>query len=193
MTQLNYRLENAIRLQNFSLSAGDVYDELGLVKEMSDWQMCEITRIILEFFKGADVTNHNAETYCIQSYENLEELLGLAYTSSSSFAGLWACNVPVDYITNPIWYFTIDRYNRVLMAVKVNECDEDFYVIGTINPVQPITRAKYDHLYRMGFNQSKNGNQTANPDNYTTEEWKAFCEGWNAQESNNEIAKRVKF
>lgn len=66
---------------------------------LAEWnpaQFKAMQRAISRHFSITDIrTNKGEYPAKYRSFEALDEILGLAYTSSSSFAGYWVCNVDI--------------------------------------------------------------------------------------------------
>lgn len=83
-------------------------------------------KAIERHFKGQIMLNHKGEAIKFPSSYNAEdeEILGLAYTSSSSYAGLWVCGVTIQHNTFENHHyigFAIDDQNNVVAVLWDNE------------------------------------------------------------------------
>ncbi len=67
-----------------------------LIAEFQPANFDHIQAVIVEYFKafGLYYTTNQAgkQSHTVKDYDGIDSLMGLAYTSSSSYAGLWICN-----------------------------------------------------------------------------------------------------
>ena len=106
--------------------------------EWSERQLKAVEKKILVFIKSRWFeTMHGGENkdpfIGCRTFEDIDNILGLAYTSSSSFAGLWACNTHLYLDAARDWYlngFAMDK-NGFVFAIWNN--DEEAEAITPIN------------------------------------------------------------
>ncbi len=67
------------------------------LKEWTPAQFTQIQRAIAKYFKGKTIEcktgRPGSNFYTFKTYEGVNEVFGLAYTSSGDYAGYWVCNV----------------------------------------------------------------------------------------------------
>ena len=67
------------------------------VGEISDKQAKGLKRAISAHFAWTTLnTNNGVKNFVTPNYDQVSEFLGLAYTSGSSYAGYWVCNVDAE-------------------------------------------------------------------------------------------------
>ena len=82
-------LSTALQQQNKDISAT-------FLNEWSEDQFKAMQRAIVRHFQDRDInTSHGNYKPGFRSFEALGEIMGFAYTSSSSYAGYWICNTDV--------------------------------------------------------------------------------------------------
>lgn len=82
-------LDIAIAEKNKSLQAE-------FLKELNPEQFKTIQKAIAVHFSKGEIKTHNAVfPHVKRSFNQIDMIMGLAYTSSSSYAGYWVCNTEV--------------------------------------------------------------------------------------------------
>lgn len=102
--------------------------------EWSEKEQKAVERIILIYLKSRDFYSYKSPdkpclTTC-KSYTDINNTIGLAYTSSSSYAGLWVCsdNLYLDIDkTFHLKGFILDN-NNVVYAIWVNSDENYLYI-----------------------------------------------------------------
>ena len=102
-----------------------------------EWTPADFDRVekrLLKYFRGKSFCNHrNGINYFSNNttFEQLENVLGLPYTSSSSHAMMsMDCNINLFF--NPAWHFdrvVIDENNDVLIVLQTSEEKERTFKI----------------------------------------------------------------
>lgn len=84
------------------------------LKEWSIDQFIIVEKAISKHFVSTGINVTNTKTRHLipnlrdlkQRFENIDNVLGLAYTSSSSYAGYWVCNVEAQNDKYPGYHYT---------------------------------------------------------------------------------------
>ncbi len=83
------------------------------VREFTDKQGKGLKRAIAKHFSWTTLkTNNGDKSFSFPTGRDIDEFFGLAYTSSSDFAGYWVCNVQAENPALPGFYyegFTVDQ------------------------------------------------------------------------------------
>lgn len=95
------------------------------IKEWSEKQQKKVNRAIREHFAIQNFTK-----FWGKSFEQIENYFGLPYTSSSSYAGLWVCNVIEYYKGSTQYYYRAfaiaeDGY---IYAILTNDKEQEIYI-----------------------------------------------------------------
>lgn len=116
--------------------------ELNLKKEWTDQETEKVEKSIREWLSNLTFSARirrgiNSTEYFLpplKTEEQMNNLLGLAYTSSSEYAGLWVCNVELIVKHDGKRYFVqgfaMDNYGNIY-AVCHDKKENDNYI--TIN------------------------------------------------------------
>lgn len=105
-------------------------------KEWTEIETKSVEKTIRDWFLTRETSALRYGTIkFIRRPKELDEILGLAYTSSGKFAGLWICNDEV-YLDNDRVYhirgFVLDDYDKVFAYCMDKDENELFVQIGWI-------------------------------------------------------------
>lgn len=95
------------------------------IKEWSEKQQKKVNKAICRHFAA-----QNFVKFYGKSFEQIERYLGLPYTSSSSYAGLWVCNVCEYYKGSSEYYyraFAIAEDGNIY-AILTNDDENEIYI-----------------------------------------------------------------
>lgn len=115
---------------NYGLSdqINELKKEPVFVAEISEKQAKGLKRAISAHFSWSTLkTNNGTKNYTTPNYNQISEFLGLAYTSMSSYAGYWVCNVEAENEHIPGFHyvgFTVGNdggYYAILWDANENE------------------------------------------------------------------------
>lgn len=105
------------------------YDPPKFLNEWNETQCAAIQDAIELHFRNKTLYTHKGKIQLsiLDTFDRLDTLLGLAYTSSSSYAGFWICNITLYYGSDEKWQynaFTIGadgKFYAVLQDKDENE------------------------------------------------------------------------
>lgn len=77
------------------------------LNEWNEKQFADIESAIEKHFKNSKLITHKGEIQLsiLDNFKSLENIMGLAYTSSSSYAGYWICNITLYYDKDKKWQY----------------------------------------------------------------------------------------
>jgi hypothetical protein len=96
-----------------------VNTKVNFIQEWTDSQFEQMNKAIFEHFKNKDVRTLHGNYYKSVRRINWNDVLGLAYTSSSMYAGYWICNTAVYFDADNIY-----KYNCFTIGI-----DGNFYAV----------------------------------------------------------------
>lgn len=103
-------------------------------KEWTREDFDKVEKRLLKYFRGKMFLNHNGKMQYFannMNFEQLEAVLGLPYTSSSSHAMMsMDCNTNLFF--NPAWHFdrvVINEDEQVILVLQTVEEKEQYFVI----------------------------------------------------------------
>lgn len=111
------------------------YTENNFKKELTDHEFKATKKAILRFFR-AMIIQDRTERHFINTMSSLENLFGLPYTSSGSYAGFWNTNSEVfifDDSTFTIQGFALTNDLQVICLTTDFDENEFNFVIGQLN------------------------------------------------------------
>ena len=82
-----------------------IIDEPIMRYELSDKEISRLEGKILSHFKNNPRFDRHNKMVIHNNFKSLNNYLGLAYTSSSSWAGLWVCNEEVYFDVAKQWIY----------------------------------------------------------------------------------------
>jgi len=98
-------------------------------KEWTEMEHHKVKYLVLKSFEGCFKKGFAP----IRNHKEIDNHIGLAYTSSSSMAGLWICNVEVSYDTERKYVgFVLDELDDVYAILWTAKEEESYVKIGTI-------------------------------------------------------------
>lgn len=92
--------------------------------EWSPADFKKMEKAITKFFKLKSFETSHGTKHFSATYKSIDQVIGLAYTSSSSYAMLSACNIDVYLVNNKHWrycHFCMTNAGVPMAAVKNNE------------------------------------------------------------------------
>lgn len=107
--------------------------ELNLKKEWSEIETELVIRAIRRYCNSRIFYTHEGRLPRLMNNKQTENVLGLAYTSSGIYAGLWVNNVEL-YLDAKKQYtihgFAMDNYGRIYAVCSSHNCNaEDLFII----------------------------------------------------------------
>jgi hypothetical protein len=103
-----------------------------LRRDLTDKQIQSVISLLTRFYIGEQIADRNTVN-TIRNANDLSEVFGLAFTSSSAFAALWNTNSEVEFVTGQyIQGFTLDVFNRVLVYTHDADEQEKWFSIGYV-------------------------------------------------------------
>jgi hypothetical protein len=102
-----------------------------MVSEMSDRLIKSLRRTISKFFNGQRIwTNHQGKACEFRLMSDIDEHLGLPYTSGSELPALWNTNNQFLYLGNEIKGFTVSKDGLAVMMTQDEKETWRYFVIG---------------------------------------------------------------
>ena len=105
-------------------------------KEWTEIETKSVEKTIRDWFLTRETSALRYGTIkFIRRFKELDEILGLAYTSSSKFAALWICNDTVYLDNDRIYHirgFVLDDYDKVFAYCMDKDENELYVQIGWI-------------------------------------------------------------
>lgn len=95
------------------------------IKEWSEKQQKKVNKAICVHFAA-----QNFAKFWGKSFEQIENYFGLPYTSSSSYAGLWVCNVREYYKGSAQYYYRAFAIaeDGCIYAILTNDEEQEIYI-----------------------------------------------------------------
>lgn len=98
-----------------------------LIKEWNQLQFKQVEKAITKHFKGKVIKTHENKFYEFKTFKGIDQVLGLAYTSTGLFACYGVCNVAAYFDADDLFqycYFAIGEDGTIYTIIQDSEENE---------------------------------------------------------------------